>query len=124
MVGQGGRRDPAKEQFWRDTVQQQKHSGLSIRAFCDQESLKPGAFSWWRRELAKRDREKQTTTSRPKQREASPFVPVQLVPDPSQNQNFTAIEIVLPAGPTVRVPSGFDTQALTGVLDVLESRSC
>jgi len=35
-----------------------------------------------------------------------------------------AIEIVLPAGPTVRVPQGFDPRTLGEVLAVLEGRPC
>jgi hypothetical protein len=34
------------------------------------------------------------------------------------------IEIVLPAGPTVRVTRGFDPIALDAVLSVLEARRC
>ena len=122
MAKKDSRRDPAKEQFWRDTFQRHKQSGLSIREFCDRESLKAWTFSWWRRELTKRDRERQPP--KPKLESKSPFIPVQVVPDPKQAQSSSAIEIVLPAGPTLRVPSGFDVQVLTGVLDVLESRSC
>jgi len=36
----------------------------------------------------------------------------------------TPIEIVLPAGPTVRVTKGFDPMALDVVLSVLEARRC
>jgi hypothetical protein len=34
------------------------------------------------------------------------------------------IEIVIPAGPTVRVTRGFDPIALDAVLSVLEARRC
>jgi len=120
MANKVSRRDPAKEQFWRDKVQRHKQSGQTIREFCERENLKAWTFSWWRRELTKRDRE----VSKPEPKAKSPFVPLQVVPDPKQAQSPSAIEIVLPAGPTVRVPSGFDAQALTGVLEVLESHSC
>ena len=120
MAGKGNQGDLVKEQFWRDTVQRHKQSGQTIREFCDRENLRPCSLSWWRRELTKRDRE----VSRPEQKAKTPFLPVQVVPDSNQYQSSTAIEIVFPAGPTVRVPSGFDTQALTGVLEVLESRPC
>jgi len=116
MASKGNQRDPAKEQFWRDKVQRHKQSGQTIREFCDRENLKSCSLSWWRRELSKRDREAAKAKAQ--------FVPVQVVPDPIQAQSSGTIEIVLPAGPTVRVPSGFDAQALAGVLKVLESRSC
>jgi len=120
MAGKGKQRDVAKEQFWRDKVQRHKQSGQTNREFCDRENLKACSLSWWRRELTKRDRE----VSQPEQKVKTPFVPVRVVPDPIPSQISSAIEIVLPAGPTVRVPANFDAQALVGVLEVLESRSC
>ncbi len=129
MAGKNGRRDLEKEQFWRQTIARQRKSGQTVREFCEAEGLKDWSLSWWRRELVKRDREKQSSKrssvkQTPNQTDASPFVPVQLLPDHSKSQTSTAIEIVLSAGQTVRVPSGFDSDALTTVLEVLETRSC
>jgi hypothetical protein len=120
MAKKRKRRDPDKERFWRRTMRRQHQSGLTVSAFCAAEGLKDWSFHWWRRELAKRDREQ--PASKPK--DVPSFVPVQLVPNPPDRQPASVIEIVLPAGQTVRVPPGFDVESLTGVLEVLETRSC
>jgi hypothetical protein len=120
MAKKRKRRDPEKERFWRRTMRRQQQSGLTVSAFCAAEGLKDWSFHWWRRELVKRDREQ--PVSKPK--DVRSFVPVQLVPDAAVLQSASIIEIVLPAGQTVRVSLGFDAESLTGVLEVLETRSC
>jgi transposase len=126
----GKRRDPVKEQFWRRTIADQARSGLSIRAFCEREGLEPWNFHWWRQALARRDREvpPARTVRRPNSMAELPvpaaFLPVRVVQDAASLAATTPIEIVLPAGPTVRVTKGFDPMALDAVLSVLEARRC
>ena len=130
MAKRGGkRRDPARERSWRRTIREQQRSGLSVRDYCRREGLKDWTFRWWRQALARRDREAAANT--PDDRDGEPteatpaFLPVRLVdleaavPRPSP-----PIEVVLPTGPTVRVPSGFDPRTLGQVLAVLEGRPC
>jgi hypothetical protein len=101
MAKRGGkRRDPAREQFWRRTIRRQQRSGIAVTEFCRREGLKDGAFRWWRKELARLDLES-------------------VLPRPP-----APIEIVLPSGPTLRVPTGFDPRTLAAVLSVLEGRPC
>lgn len=50
-------RDEEKEKFWRDHVEQWRHSGLSVSEFCRQQAISVGSFRTWRRELSIRDRE-------------------------------------------------------------------
>ena len=53
------------------------------------------------------------------------FLPVRVVEgDDPQSRSVPPIEIVLPDGPTVRVPAGFDPRTLTEVLTVLGGRRC
>jgi transposase len=127
----GKRRDPVKEQFWRRTIADQARAGLSVRAFCEREGLEPWNFHWWRRSLARRDREvtPARTVRRPNSMAEltvpSTFLPVRVVQDAAKPMAATTpIEIVLPAGPTVRVMRGFDPIALDAVLSVLEARRC
>ncbi|MBV8556029.1 MAG: IS66 family insertion sequence element accessory protein TnpB [Planctomycetaceae bacterium] len=124
-------RDPAKEKHWRGIIQRHQRSGLSVHAFCEREGLKDGNFLWWRRELNRRDREK--TTAHPissdkesPQPSASPvFLPVRVVDAGVEAaRQTTPIEILLPYGPTVRVPVGFDPWTLGEILAVLEGRRC
>ena len=130
MARRGGRqRDPLREKFWRRTIRQQQHSGLTVRAFCLREGLKEGAFRWWRQALARRDRELAASTQADRDGEpieaAPTFLPVRLLdPEAIPTRPSPPIEVVLPAGPTVRVPSGFDPRTLGQVLAVLEGRSC
>jgi hypothetical protein len=126
MAKSGGkRRDPARERFWRRTIRDQQRSGLSVRDFCRREGLKDGAFRWWRQELSRRDREA-AVDPRGERTEAAPaFLPVRVVdPEGIAPRPAPPIEIVLPTGPTVRVPSGFDPRTLGDVLAVLEGRPC
>ena len=129
MAKRGGkRRDPARERFWRRTIRDQQRSGLSVRDYCKREGLKDGAFRWWRQALARRDREPSAATSVDRDgepTEATPaFLPVRLVDLEVVSPRPTPpIEVVLPTGPTVRVPPGFDPRTLGQVLAVLEGRS-
>jgi hypothetical protein len=126
MAKRGGkRRDPAWERFWRRTIREQQRSGLSVRDFCKREGLKDGAFRWWRQELPRRDRGA-SVAPRGEWTEAAPaFLPVRVVdPEGIAPRPAPPIEIVLPTGPTVRVPAGFDPRTLGHVLAVLEGRPC
>ena len=126
----GKRRDPVKEQFWRRTIVVQARSGLSVRAFCEREDLEPWNFHWWRQELARRDREVPSAQTVGPENSAnhlpgpSAFLPVRVVQDATSIAATTPIEIVMPAGPTVRVTNGFVPMALDAVLSVLEARRC
>ena len=126
MAKRGGkRRDPAKENFWRRTIRDQQRGGLSVRDFCKREGLKDGAFRSWRQELPRRDRGA-SVAPRGELTEAVPAIlPVRVV-DPEGIATCPAppIEIVLPTGLTVRVPSGFDPYTLGHVLAVPEGRPC
>jgi transposase len=130
MAKRGGkRRDPAREKFWRRTIQRQQHSGLSVRDFCGREGLKDWTFRWWRQELARRDR--QTSAALRGEQEGEPtesvpiFLPVRVVDlEAVSPRPVPSIEIVLTTGPVVRVPFGFDPSTLGQVLAVLEGRPC
>ena len=54
MSSEGARRDPARERFWREKVQGQAASGLSVGAYCRRHRLRASAFYYWRRVLAER----------------------------------------------------------------------
>ena len=126
MAKRGGkRRDPARERFWRRAIRDQQRSGLSVRDFCRREGLKDGAFRWWRQELPRRDRQP-SIPPRGEPTEAAPaFLPVRVVDREAVTPRpAPPIEIVLPTGPTVRVPQGFDPRTLGDVLAVLEGRPC
>ena len=128
MAKRGGkRRDPAREKLWRRTIREQQRSGLAVRTFCLREGLKDCTFRWWRKELARRDLRPSTDPRREGRGEppetAPIFLPVRVV-DQEPVSPPPPIEIMLPTGPTVRVPCGFDPRTLGDVLSVLEGRGC
>jgi transposase len=126
MAGRGGkRRDPAREKFWRRTIREQRLSGLSVRDFCRREGLKDWTFRWWRQEVIRRDQQP-TVAPQGEPTGATPaFLAVRVIDlEAVAPRSVPAIEIVLPAGPTVRVPHGFDPRTLGEVLAVLERRPC
>src|SRR5258708_34912950 len=118
MAKRGGkRRDPAREKLWRRTIRDQQRSGLTVRDFCHREGLKDWTFRWWRQELSRRDR--QTPAASRGEREGEPtepapaFLPVRVTDlEACAPRQAPPIEIVLPTGPIVRVPSGFDPSTL------------
>jgi transposase-like protein len=127
----GKHRDPAKEQLWRRVIADHARSGVSIRAHCQREGLNPWNFQWWRRELARRDRQVASTPTRTRPElntepaRSSAFLPVQVVEDdPAPMTQASAIEILFPVGPIVRVNRDFDPLVLDAVLSVLEARRC
>jgi hypothetical protein len=124
-------RDLALERAWRKRMRQYERSGLTIKAFCDQEGLVAHQFSWWRSELKRRAAKTKTTSNgrgrRPKAKKnakrsdapSARFVPLHIEPTAS-----SSVEIVLDQPPRIKVTAGFDADLLREVVRVLESRQC
>ena len=104
-------RDRGKERFWRTMVRQWRRSGLSVRAFCEEQRLSEPSFYAWRRILRERDSE------------AVRFLPVQVTPEPQTSAAADAaagrLELVLSGGWRLRIGSDFDTVTLQRLLAVL-----
>lgn len=110
-------RDPIKESLWRDRVQRQSHSGLSVRGFCKHQLLTESSFYFWRREIQRRD--VRADAHRPAVATfvelVAPSAPgLSPVPPPQ-----AAIELLLPLDRRVLIRSGFDASLLRRVLAVL-----
>lgn len=118
-------RDPSREQFWRETVAAWQRSGQTIRAFCVAQRLSEASLYAWRRELTRRDGAlrlaRKPAPARPRgSAAAAKFVPLQVLP-----QAF--LEVVLPTGVSVRLPSGADATTVTtvaGLVAALRAASC
>lgn len=103
-----------RQQLWRQRVQEQRASGLTVRAFCLRHQLREPSFYFWRRTLAERDR----ADSRP----AEPaFVAVEMSAAPSP---AAVVEVHLPSGVRVCVMAGCGATQFAMVLGVLEGRPC
>jgi hypothetical protein len=103
--------DPQLEQFWRETLAAWEKSGQSVRAFCASRKLQEASFHGWRRTLKERDRQ------RPPARQLPTFVPLRVVPG-------AVLEVVLPAGLVVRVPSGAEAAAVATLVAALRAATC
>jgi hypothetical protein len=121
-------RDPAKEQFWRQTLADWQQSGLAISAFCQLRQLQPQSFFRWRKLLCLRDRSTAPSADPPAASVAAPpaaplFVPVHLRQGPAQ-PGLLPFEVVLAGGRLLRVAAAFDPAALRQLLAVLEPSPC
>ena len=115
-------RDLKRERTWRRHVAAQRTSGLTIRDFCHAQDLRETSFHFWRKEIAKRDRE---AAEEPKA--ASAFVPVAVIDTPAIAD--APIDIRLAEGHRVRVRAGCDRRLLADVMALLrgsasEGRPC
>src|SRR6185312_17382084 len=95
-------RDANRERLWRRHLKQQQSSGLTVRAFCSLRQLKETSFFFWKKEIAKRDREAAPTPD---------FVSVAIVESPAPRRE-TPIDIRLAESPCVRVRSRRNTSAM------------
>ncbi len=144
-------RDLKKEALWRRQIRGQARSGMTVRAWCLNEQVSEATFHWWRRELARRDGERQkSAVPKCKHRRVSrspAFVPVRVSEeDPPDvggrdcrnvggrdcrnvggrdgcDVGGSRIEIVLADGRCVRVSGSVDRQMLADVLAMLTSAS-
>ncbi|MGE3806413.1 MAG: IS66 family insertion sequence element accessory protein TnpB [Gemmataceae bacterium] len=108
------RSNPQLEQFWRKTIAAWEKSGQSARAFCASRELREPSFYSWRRTLRERDRLQPTAAERlPK------LVPLRVVPEA-----VAVLEIVLPSGLVVRVPSGSDVTTVANLVAALRAATC
>ena len=103
---------PASER-WRQQIDRQKTSGLSIAAFCQRHSVAVATFYFWKRRLSQAQ-------------QASAFV--EIVPPPvneaaSSGGTRRSIELCLRGGRRLRLRRGFDRQLLLDLLGALEGRS-
>jgi transposase-like protein len=131
MKRKGPRRNFEKQRFWQRAVGQWRRSGQSIRDFCRANALSEPSFYAWRRELTQRRRSPRTAGLPGANGVSASFLPVRVAaaasPMPAADAQCAAVggvEIVLAAGRTVRVRTGFDRQTLADVLSVLEGRPC
>jgi hypothetical protein len=120
-------RDLKREQIWRRHLEQQRSSGVTVRAYCLANALRETSFFYWKKEIAKRDREAVSAATAPVP-PVPAFVPVAVIDSPT-NRTESVIEIRLADGHRVRVRSSCDRDLLADVLVMLrravrEGRTC
>lgn len=105
-----------RERRWRGHLTSWKGGGLSQAAYCRRHGLTQNDFSWWKRELARRDARLATTAA------VTPsFVPVRMAG--LQTQMY-AFELALRGGRVLRFEAKVDLAALGTVVRELERCAC
>ena len=117
-----------KRAYWRDVLDRQRESGLSVRQFCREHQISEASFHSWKRKIAGHDRDDDASSESGDQKQparrqvakqtedAAVFIPVRV------SAAGSVLEIVHPRGHVLRVPAVFDAGALRQVLGVLDQQ--
>lgn len=121
-------RDDTKEQYWREQLSALAKSKLSVRGYCQVNSVSESSLRAWRRELALRDRE--VPLSEARKEIPSPFVPIRLVMDEPQNlmlgdprEKVSQLELVVRGGAVIRIENDTDLKLVSRLLSALEDKN-
>jgi len=109
-------RDKAKEIYWRKTIARQLESKLTQAAFCEQERINQNNFSWWKKEISRRDAEVES------EEPAAAFVEVSAVQEVHADcpvQNHAAVAEIDLFTHVVRIFRNIDRHALHEILAAL-----
>ncbi len=108
------RRDAAA--VWQGRIEAQAASGLTIADFCKQQPYSTGSFYHWKRRLALSSSSKSSAAMAADSTDAPHrFVQVPAAPRPADRTDVQRIELILPGGTIIRLPTG-DPQSLELVL--------
>ena len=104
-----------RERFWRDQVERQKRSGLSVAGYCRRERISEASYYYWKRRLAA---SKESPDAELREGNGR-FLAIE-VPQVAGDR----LEVVLRNGRRVVVPDRFDEGALRALLVILEDSAC
>ena len=114
------KRSESKEELWRLLVEQQRRSGLSIRAFCRQRAISEPSFYAWRKKLQKRQ-----AGSRSDAGSNGRLIPVEVIGStcekapPNHDEMNGPLEICTPGGYTLRFGHEARPDTIARLLDVI-----
>jgi transposase len=108
----GRRPDLATRQRWQQRLDRFRRSGLTVLAFCEREGVSAAAFYAWRRRLR--------LDPAPLASDTPDLVPVRLVTPPGS----APVELLLPSGLVLRLPSEVDLGWLRRLLALLGVAPC
>jgi hypothetical protein len=116
----------ATEQKYRAVLEEQARDGFSLGEAAARVGVKPVTLAWWRCEIARRDRERQS----PRTEANSPALlpvrvrdvePVEWAIRPATS---TPYEVLLVSGRVLRVPRDFEPAGVQALVRAVESASC
>lgn len=93
---------------WRDLIERQRASGLSVAVFCRRDGVAASSFFAWKRKLG-------STPATPV------FVEATVAGTPPPPRSAGRVEVRLRGGRRVRVGRGFDRDLLAEVVAALEA---
>ena len=113
------RADPERRVFWRQLIEEQADSGLSVAIFCWQRDVSTASFYNWKRRLCEPSSTQAAATTRRDGDEnaTARFVAIDL-PSVSSVPS-THCEVLLMDGRRVWVPVGFDQDSLINLFAAL-----
>jgi transposase len=116
----GRGRSQRREDYWRRMVTRQPGSGLSIRAWCEQQGVKEASFYAWRRTLADRDANREAPVKEPPAR----LVALDVAGSAHPSVGAAPLQLLM-ADLRIEVSPGFDDATLRRVVRVLrEAAAC
>ena len=126
-----------RERAWREVMDRQRLSGLSVRGFCQRELVSEASFYAWRRELLRRDRESvsgqrpdresgvQSAASQSAVAKRTPMIvsgPAAFLPvlmESNSDHVDRVLEVTCPDGSPVSAWSGCEVELLQTALSVV-----
>ncbi len=115
-----GRKNSEKALHWREILERQADSGVSVREFCATEGVSQPSFYAWRKKLGtrKKDGSRAGTATRCKDRHDNGrlFVPLQVL------DTAATLEIIHPLGYRIQVTGEVNPVVLRGVIEALDER--
>ena len=116
------KKNAEKEVYWRDMLERQARSGLSVRRFCAEQDISEASFYGWRKKLIRRGRGKVAPSSRPAETGAANSASGQSFIPLAMGDSGPSLEVVHPLGYRVRITGEVNAKWLKQVLDALEAR--
>jgi transposase-like protein len=115
----------ASRDTWAKRVERWKDSGLPLREFAGEVGVNPSTLSYWKwrlsREAPKSAAPRKAALKKAASLAVRPLSFVELTKQ-APSRLVEPFEVELVSGERVRVPSGFDAEALARLLRVLERR--
>jgi hypothetical protein len=120
------KRSSEKVQFWRDLLDEQSRTGMTVKAFCEKKGVSVPSFYSWRNKIQRKD----AAVSRDGAKDHDGLVPVTVTAPlkdratDATHRHADGIEIVTPGGFTLRVRRDLHPDNIARLLEAIEACRC